>query len=203
MTVLTTAELRTALENPPPDGVVTLHLPQGNRYNLSGAQLRIHNINATLRSQGEGATLDAQGLSRHFDVALGGRLHLERVNLLHGGFEWTGGTALVRFGGIMTTNNVYIADSAAVDKGGAVAVHNYNDGLREMLHSATGSGISSVTFSPDKRTIVSGDNSGTITHFDRARSASGQDLGTVRRELHRINTVRIGIRFLRYELEST
>ena len=66
---------------------VALHLPEGNSYQLGGAQLRVHNMNATLRSEGDGATLDAQGLSRHFDVALGGRLHLERVHTdpQHGG----------------------------------------------------------------------------------------------------------------------
>ena len=50
----------------------------------------------TLRSQGEGATIDAQGCSRHFDVSYGGELHLERVHLVNGGMQAKGGAVQVQ-----------------------------------------------------------------------------------------------------------
>ena len=125
----TTAALRHALAHPPPDGRIELRLPEGNVYNLSCMQLAIHNIDATLRSEGAGALLDAGGYTRHFDVALGGRLHLEGVRLVNGnngGGQVSGGAALVRFGGELRAANVIIEDSEAVQQGGAIAVQDHN-----------------------------------------------------------------------------
>ena len=126
LTVNTTAALRHALAHPPPDGRIELRLPEGNVYNLSCMQLAIHNIDATLRSEGAGALLDAGGYTRHFDVALGGRLHLEHVHLINGGGQVSGGAALVRFGGELSAVNVVIEDGEAVKQGGAVAVQDHN-----------------------------------------------------------------------------
>ena len=73
--------------------------------------MAVHQSNVTISSDGSGAIIDAEGLSRHFDVALGGRLHLENLHLLNGGFEASGGSVLVRNGGTLTTSNVHISDS--------------------------------------------------------------------------------------------
>jgi hypothetical protein len=78
--VATTAQLRDALERSDANGRVTLYLPEGNVYPLNGTQLHIPSIHASLKSDGAGATLDAQGMSLHFDVAPGGQLHLHRVH---------------------------------------------------------------------------------------------------------------------------
>ena len=114
----TTAELRDALAHPPLGGVVSLVLAEGVAFNLSGAELRVHGVDVTLRGDGAGAVLDAQGLSRHFDVALGGALHLERLRLVGGGMETVGGAALVRWGGALSAVDVRIEDSEASEQGG-------------------------------------------------------------------------------------
>ena len=69
-----------ALERTDATRRVALHLPEGNVYRLNGTQLHIRNIHTSLHSEGVGATLDAQGISRHFDVAPGAQLHFHRVH---------------------------------------------------------------------------------------------------------------------------
>lgn len=90
-TVRTTAELRDALERANLSGRVALHLPEGNVYLLNGTPLHISRIHVSLHSDGDGATLDAQGKSLHFETSLGGQLHLHRVHT-------RGGNAYVREG---------------------------------------------------------------------------------------------------------
>lgn len=77
-----------------------------------GVTLAIHHSNVRITGS-NGTTIDAEGFSRHFDVALGGRLHLENINLRGGGAYGIGGSILVRHGGTLTTNNVHISDSRA------------------------------------------------------------------------------------------
>lgn len=103
------SDIRDALRYP--RASVSLHLQEGSRLPLGGAQVAVHQSNVTISSDGSGAIIDAEGLSRHFDVALGGRLHLENLHLLNGGFEASGGSVLVRNGGTLTTSNVNISDS--------------------------------------------------------------------------------------------
>ena len=166
-TVNTTAELRHALANPPPNGRVALFLPEGNVYLLGGAQLRIHHINVSMASEGTGAILDAGGHSRHVDVALGGTLLLERIHLRHGGAELVGGAALVRFGGQLTLVDGDIADCEAVERGGAVAVEDYNGELQKVRVASSGARkVLSVAISADGRRIASGDLTGNVTVWD-------------------------------------
>ena len=167
LTVNTTNELRAALDRP--FGRIELRLPEGRVFQLNGLQLRIHNVNASLRSEGTGAILDAQGISRHFDVALGGELHLERVHLIHGGSQVTGGTALVRFGGRLTATDLLVGDSEAVMQGGAVAAHDYNAALEEVRRASSGGAqVMSAALSPDGSRIVSGDWSGNVIVWEAA-----------------------------------
>ena len=70
----------------------------------------VHHSDVTIIGD-NGTMIDAEGYSRHFDVALGGRLHLENLHLLGGGSEMIGGSILVRYGGSLTTNNVRMTDS--------------------------------------------------------------------------------------------
>ena len=150
-----TAVLRATFERPPADGRMSLLLRSGV-YKLT-RQLRVHRIDVSLRGEGEGATIDAQGFSRHFDVALGGRLHLERVHLINGGSQASGGTALVRHGGTLSTVSVCIEDSIAADTGGAVA--SYDTGMSLVMLNTTmvpeECMVSDLAFSPDGTRIVS------------------------------------------------
>ena len=101
------------MRHPQGNGKVRIYLAEGARYHLGGALLPVHHFDVTIIG-GDGATIDAEGLSRHFDVALGGKLHLENVHLTGGGFEMTGGSVLIRLGAALTTNNVEITDSRAL-----------------------------------------------------------------------------------------
>ena len=166
-TVNTTAELRDAINATAYGGCALLHLPEGNVYHLGAAQLRVYVGNVTLRSEGAGATLDAGGCSRHVDVALGGKLQLERVHLVNGGAEVSGGSALVRFGGELTVSDGVIASSEALDQGGAIAVQDYDETLRKIREASIGaSRVNSVAYSPDGSRIVSGDDSGNVITWE-------------------------------------
>ena len=114
------SDIRAALRYP--HARVCFHLPEGFRFGLGGAQVAVHQSNVTIRSDGVGATIDAEGLSRHFDVAKGAQLHLENLRLVNGGFEMSGGSILVRNGGTLTTSNVHISNSRAFSTLTAVCV---------------------------------------------------------------------------------
>lgn len=103
-----------------PRTFVSIFLPQTSRFFLDGAPIVIHQSHVTIRSEGEGAIIDAEGLSRHFDVAFGARLHLENLRLVNGGFEMSGGSVLVRNGGRFTADRLHIADSVALATSTAV-----------------------------------------------------------------------------------
>lgn len=51
---------------------------------LGGSSISASGKSLTLASSGEGATIDAMGLSRHFDVTKGGQLHLIHMRLVNG-----------------------------------------------------------------------------------------------------------------------
>eukprot|EP00966_Prymnesium_polylepis_P291533 6733395-Prymnesium_polylepis.1 len=110
--------MRDAVARPPANGQVRLYLPAGSRFTLGGEHIAIHHADVTLASDGEGAEIDAEGLSRHFDVALGGKLHLEKVHLVNGGFEMSGGSVLVRNGGTLSAINALISDSEVLATSG-------------------------------------------------------------------------------------
>eukprot|EP00966_Prymnesium_polylepis_P184500 4276364-Prymnesium_polylepis.1 len=102
--------MRDAVTRPPANGQVHLHLPEGWRFTLGGEHIAVHHADVTLQvSDGEGAEIDAEGLSRHFDVALGGKLHLKKIHLVNGGFEMNGGNVLVRNGGALSASNAHIS----------------------------------------------------------------------------------------------
>jgi hypothetical protein len=100
------------LRQPGLGGHVRIYLAEGTRFHLGGALLPVYHYDVVIIG-GNGAMIDAEGISRHFDVALGGRLHLENVHLTGGGFEMAGGSVLVRQGAVLTTNKVKITNSVA------------------------------------------------------------------------------------------
>jgi hypothetical protein len=150
-------DIRDALQYP--KAQVSLFLPEGSHFRLEGVELAVHKSNVILRSEGAGATIDAQNRSRHFDVSRGGRLHLERVHLVNGGGESRGGSILVRSGSGLTTNNVRISSSIARSStsahGGAIAAEERN-GIHELMSQpiAHPSGVEAVVLSPDMSKLV-------------------------------------------------
>jgi hypothetical protein len=63
----------------------TVRLAAGAHFTLGGVPISAGDgTSAHLIGEGEGATLDAGGASRVVEVRVGGRLHLERVRLIHG-----------------------------------------------------------------------------------------------------------------------
>ena len=104
-------------------GNILIYLQEGKVYRLGGDLLPVHHYNVAIVG-GEGTTIDAEGFSRHFDVALGGRLHLENIHLTGGGSEMTGGSVLVRLGAALTANNLTITDTSAFSVGMTVRMCN-------------------------------------------------------------------------------
>ena len=88
LAVETTDELRTALDAG--SGLVYLH---PTVYALNGSPLNVSGLDVTLEGLGgeQGATLDAEGLSRAIDVTAGGRLTLRRIHVINGVAESGGG----------------------------------------------------------------------------------------------------------------
>ena len=102
MTVKDASDIRAALSSSAVS--LKLHLPEGTTYRLGGAHLLVHRKRVAFYSEGTGAILDAGGLSRHFDVAYGGALALDRVHLTNGG--------LVRVRIHAVTNTASLCDTA-------------------------------------------------------------------------------------------
>ena len=88
LVVGSTAELRTALE----EGSTHINLLP-IVYTLGGEPLNVSGGDVTLEGLGgeQGATLDAEGLSRAIDVTAGGRLTLRRIHVINGVAESGGG----------------------------------------------------------------------------------------------------------------
>ena len=63
---------------------LSLYLPAGYYYELSGPLPSVLGFNLTLASDGTGASIDARGLSRLFTVGDNATLSLRKINLLNG-----------------------------------------------------------------------------------------------------------------------
>jgi hypothetical protein len=107
---------------------LSLYLPGGVSYKLSAVLPTVSGFNLTLVSEGSGATLDAQGTSRHFWVSNGGSLSLLRVNLQHGHTDLEGGALVVQGGNLLLSEMSIIGCSATASqsraRGGAMVVHS-------------------------------------------------------------------------------
>ena len=74
-----------------------IHL--SGRYTLNGVPLAVRGVGVTLEGMGpDGATLDAEGLSRAIEVTDGGRLTLRRIHIVNGNAD-SGGGLLVKGAG--------------------------------------------------------------------------------------------------------
>ena len=129
----------------------------------------VHGKTVILQSAGVGATIDAQGASRHFDVAYGGALHLDAVHLINGGRVHTGAAVLVRHGGKLSTSNSIISDCVASSstrdpRGGAIAVDREVETAELASMNAHIRG-GPVAWSPSG-TIIATSSGGEIKIFD-------------------------------------
>jgi len=120
--VATTIEqLHQALWTGYSSGRVDVRVPAGTVLHLDGRELLVDGINATIRSDGGEAVLDAQGRSRMFEVLAGGSLHLESLRLLNGWADISGGALMVR-GAAATLVRCSLLNSSSAAAGGAAIV---------------------------------------------------------------------------------
>ena len=174
-----TYALRAALANG--TSPITL-LPQ--RYILDN-QLLVHQTKVELH--GEGAVLDAQGVTRHFDVAHGGNLLLDGATLVNGGGVDAGGAVQVRSGGHARLQNVSVAHcvahgaAGAGARGGAVAAWEPRVGLEQLAAPNASDGMVtwSIAFAADGHYLASGDETGAIRVWrtDSLEVVAGVDAG--------------------------
>jgi hypothetical protein len=95
-----TSALRRALSGVAPNSRVALYLPPAAVFRLGGTPLHVTNIELSLRSDADGATIDAQSLSRAFEVH-GGTLHLHTIHVANGRANTFGGGILVVMDGTL------------------------------------------------------------------------------------------------------
>ena len=146
----TIEELRTLLEEPPV-GSQEVSVQVEGAYALRSS-LKIHHATTVTMRGVAGCTLDALGLSRHFDVALGAHLHLEGCHLTNGAAP-IGGSILVREGAALTTRNVRISNSrayAAQAHGGAIAAEDVGD-FYEIMSTTFQTGTKACASSDGQR----------------------------------------------------
>eukprot|EP00966_Prymnesium_polylepis_P249526 5768909-Prymnesium_polylepis.1 len=123
-TVLFTSQLRAEINSAPalyPNHSVALYLTPGTVFQLDGASIVVRAIHVQLISDGEGATLDAQQLSRVFDVQSGALLQIQGLTLANGYSMSTGGTISV-LGGKVIMGATRIINSLAGFQAGAILV---------------------------------------------------------------------------------
>ena len=114
-----------AFANRPPTGIVEIELAEGMIFTFP-EQISVHRANLKLWSSGLGATLVNGGGGRIFDVALGGKLYLERIHLREGSGVEAGGCVQVRQGATLSMQDASMRDCAAASatgdaRGGAIA----------------------------------------------------------------------------------
>jgi len=105
----TTAELRAALATAGSRPVYLLPVV----YPLGGKPLNVSGINVTLEGLGDGATIDAETMSRAIDVSSGGRLVLRRIEVINGAAESGGGLHIEGANSSLRMERVTVRDCVA------------------------------------------------------------------------------------------
>ena len=124
--VATTDTLRAAIAAAPDGAQLALYLPPGSVFRLGGRPIAIHSIELVLASDAEGATLDAEHVSRVFDARPGATLRLRGLTLANGrctGTSDRGGTMDLH-GVHMELDSCVITNSSSSYRGGAVSIDN-------------------------------------------------------------------------------
>jgi hypothetical protein len=84
ITVATTEQLRAAIDGMLSFSNLSLFVPPGTVLHLNGVPINMSKVNLQLVSGGEGATIDAGGLSTTFMAERGGRLRLATLVIANG-----------------------------------------------------------------------------------------------------------------------
>ncbi|KAL3898684.1 MAG: hypothetical protein SGPRY_012789 [Prymnesium sp.] len=116
----TTDQLRAAVSAARLNASVTVELATGCVFLLEGRPLSIEQGNVTIRGEGEGAHIDAQQLSRIFEVRAKARLRVERVTLSNGWTTLSGG-AIASSGGAVGLVGCAVLNSSSY-AGGAISM---------------------------------------------------------------------------------
>ena len=120
--VATTEDLRHAINATAPGHPLALYLPEGVVFPLNGEPLTIGPISLLLQSDGAGATLDAQRLSRVFDIAMGCQLRVVGLTLANGWHDTYGGTVMMLFMNSIVLSRCMLVNSSALISGGGIAM---------------------------------------------------------------------------------
>jgi hypothetical protein len=115
-------EVRAAIDTTPAGGTASLFVPPGLVLLLEGADVVVGSqIHLQILSTGEGATIDAQRLSRVFDVQSGARLSLRLITLANGHSSSEGGALRINNGSALLSCASIMGSYADV-RGGAILV---------------------------------------------------------------------------------
>ena len=120
-TVITTEQLRAAIEGTPPLGNLSLYLPPGTVLPLGGTPIAVGPISLQLSSDGDGATIDAEHRSAVFALASGARLIVRTLALTNGRSTFFGGVATIPATVHVELLGCVLSNSIAAYGGGAVA----------------------------------------------------------------------------------
>eukprot|EP00966_Prymnesium_polylepis_P119122 2753221-Prymnesium_polylepis.1 len=109
----------------PLSSYIACNVPEAD---CTSAPIAVGPIHLQLVSHGRGATLDARGQSRHFEVHTGAVLLLHAITLANGHSDTDGGTLMVDGGRVTLSNSTIVNSSASAwptrVSGGAVYVTN-------------------------------------------------------------------------------
>ncbi|KAL3895095.1 MAG: hypothetical protein SGPRY_013610, partial [Prymnesium sp.] len=117
----TTDQLRAAVSAARLDASVTIELATGGVFLLDGKPLTVGQGNVTIRGEGEGAHIDAEKLSRIFEVPPEARLRVDRLTLSNGWTHFSGGA-------IMSSGALELVGCALLNSSG------YAGGAISVLH---------------------------------------------------------------------
>jgi hypothetical protein len=124
--VTTLDQMRAAIAATPPLGSSTIFLAEGTEILLDRYPIVVRAIDLTILSEGtEGATINAQGRSRAFQVEQGARLQLGSLIITGGRFEASmlfGGGAMLLRNSSVTMMDTWVQQSSATAAAGAINV---------------------------------------------------------------------------------
>jgi len=174
--------LRAAVQEANARGRASIRLDRDLRYTLSlagtgedSAASGDLDVTGRIRLRGRGATLDAAGLDRIFDVQVGGELRIKRLELTGGvAPEGEHGGALRNAGLVDAKRTVFAVNSAPGTAGAGGAIHNDGGALR-VLRSTLRSNLAAAAGG-----AIAAD--GGLTVVDRSvlrENDSGQDGGAL------------------------
>ncbi|KAL3904217.1 MAG: hypothetical protein SGPRY_011371, partial [Prymnesium sp.] len=120
-TVATVWQLRALLAAADGSDTLSIYIPPGSIFFLDGSSLVVNNISLRLSSDGEGATIDGQHLSRVLQLQPGARVWLDSLTLANGFVSGNGGIVAMSTCSVVA-NQVFMVNSSVQGNGGAMFV---------------------------------------------------------------------------------